>query len=255
MTAEELHRLRLERLARVLRQFGVVDRFDLAGLLSARALPTREAVLKKLRQHKDHLPSGVPAEFLADSVITELAQDDFAAEQAVHIARALSQLKEINTGHAHAGKYHDKASEILNLLFSDEIEFVRKEAPMHGGRKKVDLLFRIRDSGALAALLSARGIQSILLPVEVKNYEDDPANNEFDQLSGRLKPDVGKFGISVCRDIKDSAAVRRRCADYKQKGEYIVVLTDDDLIEASRQLARGERVTVLEERIMQLFLD
>ena len=67
--------------------------------------------------------------------------------------------------------------------------------------------------------------------MEAKNYSGDPGNEEFDQLAGRLKNEVGQFGILVCRKVKDVKAAMDRCQGYlSDNGKHVIFLTDEDLI-------------------------
>lgn len=68
--------------------------------------------------------------------------------------------------------------------------------------------------------------------VECKNYSSDINNPEIDQLLGRFDLNRGKFGIITRRAIDDERLLLDRCRDLAKGGTgYIIVLTDNDLLE------------------------
>jgi hypothetical protein len=59
-------------------------------------------------------------------------------------------------------------------------------------------------------------------------------------MVGRLAPNKGKFGIIVCRDIKDKKLFLRRCADsYKSDHGLIIPFIDEDIIKILEQKKNG----------------
>lgn len=128
-----------------------------------------------------------------------------------------------------AEKYHRLASQIINRVFHDSLGNMEIKLNMHKGRKIPDTVFtNVAEKGFFKKLENTCKCNYII--VEAKNINKDPGNEEFDQLSGRLNDQVGKFGVLVCRDIENTSAVKERCESYLDKHEYIVVLTDGDLI-------------------------
>ena len=77
---------------------------------------------------------------------------------------------------------------------------------------------------------------------ECKNYAEDPANPELDQLAGRFSPRRGNFGLLVCRTIADKPTFAARCRDTADDGRgFIIGLDDEDLaaLVAARAVERG----------------
>jgi hypothetical protein len=66
--------------------------------------------------------------------------------------------------------------------------------------------------------------------VECKNYSQDPANPELDQLLGRFGKQRGKFGLLICRKLADRKTLLARCKDavHDDKG-YVIALEDEDV--------------------------
>lgn len=56
-------------------------------------------------------------------------------------------------------------------------------------------------------------------------------NPEIDQLMGRLNSHRGKFGLLICRSIKNRKLLTQRCKDVLNDHQsYIIVLDDSDMI-------------------------
>ena len=95
------------------------------------------------------------------------------------------------------------------------------------------------------------------VPIECKNYSDDIANPEFDQLLGRLDRRRGMFGMIVCRSIDDKEAVLKRCQDaVKNDAEKAIIVLDDSDIEKLLALqANGDKKGIsehLEEKLREV---
>jgi len=83
-----------------------------------------------------------------------------------------------------------------------------------------------------------RNLNANTVIVECKNYSNDIANNEIDQLLGRFDNNRGKFGIITCRSIDNPNLLLERCKDaaVRQQG-YIITLTDEEMIQMLRAKA------------------
>ena len=139
-------------------------------------------------------------------------------------------LLKIPINEKNAEKYHRLSSQILNRVFRNSLGNMEIKLTMYNGRKIPDTVFtNIAEKGFFKKLENTCKCNYII--VEAKNINKDPANEEFDQLSGRLNDHIGKFGILVCRNIKDKKIVKQRCESYLDKPEYLIALTDDDLID------------------------
>ena len=139
-------------------------------------------------------------------------------------------LTKIPKNKINAEKYHRLSSQILNRVFRNSLGNMEIKLNMHKRRKIPDTVFtNVAEKGFFKKLENT--CKSNYIIVEAKNINKDPGNDEFDQLSGRLTDHIGKFGILVCRSINDYKAVKERCEFYLDKSEYIITLTDEDLID------------------------
>lgn len=66
--------------------------------------------------------------------------------------------------------------------------------------------------------------------IECKNYNDDLANSEVDQLIGRLNKHIGNFGILAARKITDDKLLIQRLKDALRDDKYIIYIVDQDII-------------------------
>jgi hypothetical protein len=252
MTRDDLRRARVSRLAGALREFHIVDRFGLGELFGEESVPGIEVFLARLHRHDVGLPSGISVEKFAQLIRARVVGgSDSDREANDKLTAKLFELKAIPFGKRGASEYHEAATAIVTLLWGDRLVLERKEAPLNGARKKIDILYRNRSEGGFFRSLRAdHGIACPYIPFECKNYNDDPGNPELDQLAGRLTQHIGKFGILLCRAIDDARAVEDRCRGFKADKKYLLVLADNDLDEMVRDRIEGTD----DERVLRMKL-
>lgn len=142
----------------------------------------------------------------------------------------VSQLDAIPPGRENAHRYHQLMAQILNRLFSPQLTGMKIEQEINEGRKRIDICFdNVAVTGFFHDLMVRYGIPCPLIFVECKNYNNDPANPELDQLQGRFGKQRGRFGLLVCREISDRTVFVRRCRDMTQNDGYVIALTDEDV--------------------------
>jgi hypothetical protein len=141
----------------------------------------------------------------------------------------LAAVLAVPRGRADADRYHRAAQDLLTTLFYPALSMGRRERPIHGGRKRIDIVFaNTATAGFFAWLRNNYPAANII--VECKNYEDDPANGELDQLAGRFAPSRGIVGLLLCRQLTDRSLFIARCRDAaNDQGGFIVALDDSDL--------------------------
>ncbi|HSV01881.1 MAG TPA: hypothetical protein VLI41_01640 [Phenylobacterium sp.] len=162
------------------------------------------------------------------------------AEYAEQLCEALSQ---IPPGNAHASEYHAFCVGALTFLFFPDLIRPVKEREIDQGRKRIDIAYTnaARDGFFDMALRSPQ-MRAIEIPVECKNYRQDIANPELDQLTGRFSHVRGFLGLLCCRSFDDKARFVERCKDAaSHRGHYVIVLDDDDLRTMLRNVSRERR--------------
>ncbi len=167
------------------------------------------------------------------------------------IEHLINTLKKIPPGSDSASEYHDLMIGILEFIFYPNLINPIKELEVNEGRKRIDISF---DNGAPSGGFFYRLQHSLSIPcryiyIECKNYSKDINNPELDQMVGRLAPNKGKFGIIMCRDLKDKTLFMRRCADsYKSDHGLIVPLVDEDIIKILEQ--KKKSISHYEDKIL-----
>jgi len=150
--------------------------------------------------------------------------------KSVNIDSVIAKFDQIQPGHADANKFHDAVLGALTAIFYPQLRMFTKEREVNGGRKRVDIVANnSRTEGFFSDLSSQHDLLCPYIFFECKNYSQDPANPEFDQLSGRLNDQRGRVGILVCRKVENRAKTTATCRDFRRKGELILVLDDEDL--------------------------
>lgn len=142
----------------------------------------------------------------------------------------VKELKNIRAGREEAAKFHRVSARLLATIFEHQLKKPIIEKEIFGGRARIDIRFwNKNEPGFFKNLKEESDVLCPTIPVECKNYNKDPKNPEFDQLSGRLSKIKGKFGMLVCRKISNKKKTIKHCHDKLEKDEYIIVLDDKDM--------------------------
>jgi hypothetical protein len=180
-----------------------------------------------------------------------VAPDD---ERALAQALALV-LEKITPGPADAAEYHRLMVGVVEFLFFPSLLCPRKEAEIHEGRKRIDI---VAENGAFVGLFhrlhSVRGYPCNFVPMECKNYQTDVANPELDQLSSRFSPLRGKAGLLFCRHFENRSLFVQRCRDTLKDDRGLILPFDDNVVrECLDLIASGRRGEI--ERVISRIAD
>ncbi len=237
------YRERLQHLSSALARFGLVDQFGLAKLFRSAALPSKETVRVALNRYFEVIPSGLSADLVSESILSEMTGDSvYNASDSLNVR----QLAKLKPGREDAPAYHELIFQILSICFEGRLENPVKEQPLNDDLKRIDIVFdNVATEGFFAELAKDHSIPSLFVPFECKNYSADPGNPEFDQIAGRLMQRRGMFGCIVCREIEDSKRVLQRCSKImNEQQKYIVVLEDRDMKEIVRAYRGREQSSI-----------
>ncbi len=128
-----------------------------------------------------------------------------------------------------ADDFEQAIADLLTALFRPDLDEPEVQVRLHQGRKRVDLVFRNVASEGFFKWVGQH-YPAAKVFVECKNYNEDPANPELDQLTGRFSPKRGRVGLLVCRTIADRERMSARCRDAaNDEHGYVIVLDDQDL--------------------------
>lgn len=155
----------------------------------------------------------------------------------------IAALGQIGVGNAHASDYHRYCIGALTFLLFPDLITPMKEREIDQGRKRVDIAYTnaARDGFFDMALRSPQ-MRAIEIPVECKNYRQDIANPELDQLTGRFSHVRGFLGLLCCRSFDDKERFIERCKDAAvHRNQFVIVLDDSDLAIMLRNVAQGQR--------------
>jgi len=272
MTTNETVRRRTDSVLGALRAFGLVDRFGLTPLFREEALPTHQAVVGRLQRNTDALPPGISADYLALHILAKVDDDVHIVEGELEnsnttqplTAADVAEFDAILTGttasRTNASRYQHHVRRLIGGLFAGSLLDAGSEVPQFGGVGRIDLLFQnIAVSGFFDDIIRRVGARGLFVPVECKNYEDDPKNPEVAQLLSRLNPGFATFGIIACRTTTDRDAIFARCAPYARHdpGQWVVVLSDGDFRQMLGAYLAGDAQAVeapLYEQVRRLAL-
>lgn len=170
----------------------------------------------------------------ADNISTPLEHEELAIIENTNVpnlTEMIHKLKAIPTGTKHANDYEKIVEQIISIIFYPDLMYPELQHKIHEGRKRIDIKYtNIAQKGFFYWL--ALNYPAPHIYIECKNYSSDIKNPEFDQIQGRFSPSRGKFGLLVCRNIKDKELAWKRCIDTaKDQRGYILILDDKDFEE------------------------
>lgn len=210
--------------------------------IAATELPLRKAVLVDFTRRNPAVFDAFKARMKAKSKPLENEEIDSSTNLEALTRMLVDELNAIPSGKENANAYHNLIKGIGELIFYPNLVSPTKETPIHGGRKRIDVVFRNAAKNGFFAELAAHH-SSNYIPVECKNYAEsrDLANPEFDQMLGRLAPARGIFGIITCRTAENPNLLRERSRDaYSDNNKIVIYFTDNDLITILNAIGRGE---------------
>ena len=213
-----------------------------------RLTPGREDVLDKYRDDK----RDNPREPLSHERFAETAGTPAPDWDAL-----LAALGNIEPGRSDAHAYEVAVKNLFDAMFYPWLMYPETQTRIHDGRKIIDITYmNMAQDDFFRWLRDHYPAQYII--VECKNYTDDPANNEIDQLSGRFSPRRGKFGILVCRSVTDKDTMVARCRDTANDDRgFMIVLDDSDvreLVNAIRTAPADVKLQMLRDKFQQLVM-
>ena len=131
----------------------------------------------------------------------------------------------------------------LTFLFFPDLITPIKEREIDQGRKRIDIAYKnAAREGFFDMALRSPQLRAIEVPVECKNYQQEVANPELDQLTGRFSHVRGFRGLLCCRTFDDKDRFIERCKDAAvHRGHYVLVFDDADLTLMLENVSRGRR--------------
>jgi hypothetical protein len=155
-------------------------------------------------------------------------------------------LQSISAGNAQATEYHRLMIGIVEFLFFPSLLNPRKEAEIHQGRKRIDIVMENgAREGIFYRLHTVRKLPCAFVAFECKNYRTDIANPELDQIAGRFSPNRGRIGFICCRNFEDRKLFVERCRDtFKDDRGLIVPIDDETVFRLLQMIESGRRLDI-----------
>jgi len=168
------------------------------------------------------------------SVATIIAAQGGSFNEELYSKHAITALAAIPPGARAAADYQSFIVGLLHFLFYPQLSNPVLERPINDGRKRIDITFdNTAETGVFARLRQDPFFVVREVMIECKNYTHDLENPEIDQLIGRFDHRRGRFGMIMCRDVRDKKKLIDRCADaFRSQQGAVVVLTDADIVDA-----------------------
>lgn len=199
------------------------------GALDEELGETKQDIVENTRKHPKALDDYRNA--LLSEDVGPLPDDVLAAQigaEVENLREILEEMRSVAPGQGGANLYHRCVARLMSGLFATSLGNERIEYPIHNNMKRMDIAY---DNVARTGFFKwvATHYPAAMVVVECKNYEDDAANPEFDQLAMRFSAQRGRVGVLACRKFKkkDKALARAKAIATDSNG-YVIILDDDD---------------------------
>lgn len=148
------------------------------------------------------------------------------------LARKLKEeLMKINTGASSASQYHDYCLSVISFLFFPNLIYPKKEREINEGRKRIDITYTNgKENGLFYRIAFDQHLKANTIHIECKNYTNDIANPEIDQLLARFDHTRGRFGMLFFRNSDNLIKLKLRCKDAVRQQLGVVLPIDDSFI-------------------------
>jgi len=166
----------------------------------------------------------------------------------------IERIRGIKSGSENAEIYHRVVSYALDRVFRDSFKNMKIKQPVNDRSMILDTIFSNCAEKGFFKRLQNKGVDCAYPLIEIKNISTDPVNDEINQVNGSMSLNRGKFGILVCRDIKNEEAVYKKCKTHLPE-RHILFLTDKDIInflELSREGANDEIDDIMDDKLNTL---
>lgn len=201
-------------------------------------------------QHDVHLASA----YAIDLILSEAWQRPSVSPETL-----TKTLLDLPPGPEFAQKYHNLIAETLSRVFFPDLRRPAVEQPIDQGHMRADIIFDNRaEQGFFYDLTFRHGLKCPIIFVECKNLSTDLANEDFDQIAGRLDDKRGQVGLLLCRKITNTKKCLEKCQLKFGKSQLILVLTDDavvKLLELSSKNDRGAISDLLRDNMRPILLN
>lgn len=166
----------------------------------------------------------------------------------------INQLSNVPSGREAADQYHNLIIGIICFILFPNLIYPKKEDEINEGRKRIDITYTNgKDHGFFQRIAFDQTLKANFIPVECKNYTDDIANPELDQLIGRFDHIRGKVGFLFYRKADKPAKVLSRCRDAAKSGSGIVLPVDDEFVIACLEMIKVRNRSAIDRKLDDLF--
>ena len=188
-------------------------------------------------------------------MLSSIELSQLMCESDADLAQLLLEVTSLPPGRENAQHYHRGVIALFNALFQGALGGGKPEEPLHDGRMRVDVVYDNIATDGFFSRIGKGAAACEIIYVECKNYTEDLANPELDQLVARFSSRRGRVGIIVCRGFDNKERFLDRCRDASRDDRgWVLVLDDHDLrqlvseAEASRGSESPRTLSVLERQ-------
>lgn len=155
----------------------------------------------------------------------------------------IDHLNNIKAGNQFANEYHNFCLGAISFIFFPNLIYPKKEREINEGRKRIDITYTNgKESGFFYRISHDKNIKANTIHVECKNYNNEIANPEVDQIVGRFNNNRGRLGLLLFRKSDNLLLLKNRCRDVCNQGNGIVLPIDDSFLkQCLAHISEGNR--------------
>lgn len=172
-------------------------------------------------------------------------------------ADLLKGVLDVPPGRKYADDYHRAIEALLTPLFAGNLVDPKREKVTGGETQRIDVRYRNQSRSGFFRWFTDQFQKAPFVPVECKNLNSDPGNEEVQQIASRLNKKRGLLGFIVCRKIDARERFLKRCRVELESDKYIIGLTDSDLkaLVRARKDSNADKFTKILADLLEELID
>lgn len=165
-----------------------------------------------------------------------------------------SQLENCPYGRDASSQYENIGTEILEYIFSSELERVKVQATTKDGTQRRDVIFKNKETSLFWQRI-ARKYGADFITVDFKNYQEPITSEVVESVTKYANNMVGNFITIVSRKGISESAIKTQLRILRDRNIAVIVMSDENLIQMMElKESNKQPEKILEDLFTELIL-